>query len=65
MFCFKPKMIDFSAQFGPECVTWEPNDRTCEAHGPIKWIREDFGNCKECNFKWKQGFKKKKNPSLD
>jgi len=52
----KTKYRDFACQFGPECITWEPNERTCEKHGPIKWVREDFGNCKECHLKWKQGF---------
>jgi hypothetical protein len=49
----KKVTFDFSAQFGPECITWEPNERTCETHGPIKFKREDFGTCLECNDKWR------------
>jgi len=58
MFCFqlKKKSVDFGCQFGPECVSWDPDERTCQTHGPIKWIREDFGKCQECHHKWKQGF---------
>jgi len=55
----KPETRDFSAQFDPSCITWEPSDKVCEKHGPIKWVREDFGKCQECNTKWKLGFKKK------
>jgi hypothetical protein len=56
----KNKTKDFSCQFDPSCITWESSDKVCEKHGPIKWIREDFGNCKECNNKWKLKFIPKK-----
>jgi hypothetical protein len=50
----KPKMTDFSAQFDKSCVVYKPDSKTCEKHGPIKFIREDFGGCKECNDKWRK-----------
>ena len=47
------KTHDFSAQFDQSCLTWEPSDKVCGSHGPIKFIREDFGGCTECNDKWR------------
>jgi len=44
---------DFGCQFDSSCLTWEPNETVCEKHGPIKFIREDFGGCVECNDKWR------------
>uniref|UniRef100_A0A6C0AZK0 Uncharacterized protein n=1 Tax=viral metagenome TaxID=1070528 RepID=A0A6C0AZK0_9ZZZZ len=44
---------DFSCQFDSSCLTWEPSEKVCGKHGPIKFIREDFGGCVECNDKWR------------
>lgn len=52
-FCFNKRKVDFSAQFGPDCLEYTPDARTCQKHGPIKFIREDFGGCKECTQKWR------------
>ena len=47
----KPK--DFSAQFDQSCITFTPTATVCKNHGPIKFIREDFSGCIECNDKWR------------
>ena len=52
-FLFVKKSVDFSAQFDQSCITYEPDEKTCYNHGPIKFIREDFGGCIECNDKWR------------
>ena len=52
-FLRKKQGFDFSAQFDPSCISWEPDLKTCKFHGPIKFIREDFGGCLECNNKWR------------
>jgi len=44
---------DFGCQFDSSCLTWEPSEMVCKKHGPIKFIREDFGGCIECNDKWR------------
>ena len=44
---------DFSCQFDQSCLTYTPDSKTCSNHGPIKFIREDFGGCIECNDKWR------------
>jgi hypothetical protein len=49
----KNKQKDFSCQFDQSCISWEPSEKVCEKHGPIKFIREDFCGCKECNDKWR------------
>ena len=49
----RKKSSDFSAQFDQSCVIWEPAPTVCGKHGPIKFIREDFGGCIECNDKWR------------
>ena len=46
-------MVDFSAQFDESCITYTPSPIICKNHGPIKFIREDFGGCIECNDKWR------------
>jgi hypothetical protein len=58
---FKKKSKDFSAQFDPSCLSYEPDPKTCKSHGPIKFIREDFGGCVECNDKWRNFVFPKKN----
>ena len=50
---FVKKSVDFSAQFDQSCITYEPDEKTCGNHGPIKFVREDFGGCIECNDKWR------------
>ena len=52
-FLFKKQKTDFGCQFDPSCITYEPDSKTCKSHGPIKFIREDFGGCMECNDKWR------------
>ena len=51
-FLYKKK-VDFSAQFDESCITYTPSPIICKNHGPIKFIREDFGGCIECNDKWR------------
>lgn len=51
--CFKKSGIDFSSQFDQTCITYTPDHKTCLQHGPIKFIREDFNGCVECNDKWR------------
>ena len=60
---FKKKKIykDFSAQFDESCITYIPDSKTCYNHGPIKFIREDFNGCTECNDKWRNVVYPKKN----
>jgi hypothetical protein len=60
-FFFKKKSMDFSAQFDQSCIVYEPDPMTCKSHGPIKFIREDFGGCLECNDKWRAVVFPKKN----
>lgn len=50
----KVKRKDFSCQFDESCVSHEPSEKVCGKHGPIKFVREDFGGCKECNDKWRK-----------
>ena len=60
--CFKKmkeKVKDFSCQFDESCVVYTPDSKTCEKHGPIKFIREE--TCVECNDKWKAVLYPKKN----
>ena len=58
-FCKKKEQKDFSCQFDESCVFYTPDSKTCKNHGPIKFIREDFGGCIECYEKWKFAFKPK------
>ena len=53
MYLKKPTTKDFSAQFDESCLTFTPCPKTCSSHGPIKFIREDFNGCLECNTKWR------------
>jgi hypothetical protein len=49
----KKSVKDFGCQFDESCIDYVPDKRTCAKHGPIKFKREDFGGCIECNDKWR------------
>ena len=50
---FQKRQQDFGCQFDSSCITYQPDAKTCEKHGPIKFVREDFNGCRECNDKWR------------
>jgi hypothetical protein len=62
-FLRKKRGIDFSAQFDSSCILWEPSKKICEKHGPINFVRENFGGCIECNDKWRNIVFPQKNKS--